>query len=1170
MKGDFTRFTFRPEKHYRSVRVQQGRVQLDADWNEQADIATHRDDIAAADLIGRQGAPWHGGGFQLVWRMIPHTLYAISFPTGTLGFAVGADGMILSVTTSTPWTRQASTTTLPLRGVCAVPSGAGAIGLAVGEAGTILYTSNAGATWTAQSSPAAATLHAVSTLDGVRAIAVGDAGTILQTKNSPTETWSAIGPTAVAVNLRAVQMIQVGTATHVFVVGDGGLFLHGSFQHPGDDVTWDQPVLAPSSSANLRLNDVNFVDDKVGVVVGELGTILKTGDRGASWAAAQVAGGSPTSDLRGVRLSKDATTQVITGVIVGDDGTVLQTGDGTTWSLQTSNVSMDLRGVTVVGPSWLAVGDESTILGRSGSNLIGVAGGPPNEWALSPGHLYVDGILCENEGYTGLRSQPDGGAVTLDMNQLIYLDVWERHLTATDLPELREVALGGPDTTTRVRTVWQVRTMQAPEGGACPLDGPWVPAGVNPTTGQLAARAAPVPPVTDICIVPPSGGYRRLENQLYRIEIHDPGDAGVATFTWSRDNASRVARVDRIAGTAIRVTNGGSPETLAGFAGASVVEVIDDPMILGGKPGVVVAVGAIEDSTLTVADADKNKVLPQGAGRIVRRWESKPINLQPGQWIHLGVDRGGGQIDEEGVQVRFEAGTYNTGDYWVIPARTLSGSIEWPSDDGEALFKPPDGVLHHYCPLAITDTVSPVAIKSDCRRLFPSLPDLSTLYYAGGDGQEYGPELVSANLPLRVPLQVAVPALPAMVRFTPLRGTIRRTANPGDGGPSATPGGPLTWLDVGVGNDGIASCYWWLDTSVGAPESQQVRAVLLDIIGTKRGRPMWFSATLSQAKDVFYDPASCQALTGITNVQSAIDAVLGLRTIRYVSGDGQHALPYRPLPEPLQVGVASTCGPVGARVRFTADGSGQLASVFQQLGGTTTGTNPLEVDAGSDGIAACYWLPDPRSKKAGQHVQAQLIGSGQPTGIPVIFTTSLSPGLHITKVGIPAGHSLFDNDVVIAPAELAEGVVVDIDGPIDESAIRPPIMTITLDLPFPVVPLDRDFFGIGPSPAPTPLFSPMVMAGQVTATSTGIRWVPVNNIVNWTGRLLDMGGRLGFARVLARLVIYGNSIWSSDGRLNLDGDVFLGLDKRPLPLLHLPSGDGQLGGNFEMWFWIGK
>jgi hypothetical protein len=35
MKGDFSRFTFRPSKGYTSVRMQQGRVSLDSDWNEQ-------------------------------------------------------------------------------------------------------------------------------------------------------------------------------------------------------------------------------------------------------------------------------------------------------------------------------------------------------------------------------------------------------------------------------------------------------------------------------------------------------------------------------------------------------------------------------------------------------------------------------------------------------------------------------------------------------------------------------------------------------------------------------------------------------------------------------------------------------------------------------------------------------------------------------------------------------------------------------------------------------------------------------------------------------------------------------------------------------------------------------------------------------------------------------
>ena len=63
MKGDFSRFTFDPARHYRSVRTQQGRVQLDADWNEQADILDHLHRAYAVDVFGAQATPdtQHGG-----------------------------------------------------------------------------------------------------------------------------------------------------------------------------------------------------------------------------------------------------------------------------------------------------------------------------------------------------------------------------------------------------------------------------------------------------------------------------------------------------------------------------------------------------------------------------------------------------------------------------------------------------------------------------------------------------------------------------------------------------------------------------------------------------------------------------------------------------------------------------------------------------------------------------------------------------------------------------------------------------------------------------------------------------------------------------------------------------------------------------------------------------
>jgi hypothetical protein len=64
MKGDFTRMTFDPAKHYSRVFQQQGRVQMDADSNEGDDILRYFSRRLAADLIGPHGGP--GVGFQIV------------------------------------------------------------------------------------------------------------------------------------------------------------------------------------------------------------------------------------------------------------------------------------------------------------------------------------------------------------------------------------------------------------------------------------------------------------------------------------------------------------------------------------------------------------------------------------------------------------------------------------------------------------------------------------------------------------------------------------------------------------------------------------------------------------------------------------------------------------------------------------------------------------------------------------------------------------------------------------------------------------------------------------------------------------------------------------------------------------------------------------------------
>ena len=153
----------------------------------------------------------------------------------------------------------------------------------------------------------------------------------------------------------------------------------------------------------------------------------------------------------------------------------------------------------------------------------------------------MDGILCENDQPALITAQPDLPGFKLPTaagNYIAYLEVWLRHVTALDDDGIRESALGGPDTCTRARTICQVGLLPVKQTGIdCSTTTPEWTALVTASTGTLAARAQPDASTADPCLIPAKAGYRRLENQLYRVEIHDT-TGGKNTFKWSRDNGS--------------------------------------------------------------------------------------------------------------------------------------------------------------------------------------------------------------------------------------------------------------------------------------------------------------------------------------------------------------------------------------------------------------------------------------------------------------------------------------------------------------------------------------------------------------------------------------------------------------------------------------------------------
>jgi len=123
---------------------------------------------------------------------------------------------------------------------------------------------------------------------------------------------------------------------------------------------------------------------------------------------------------------------------------------------------------------------------------------------------------------------------------LAYLDVWERLVTYIEDDSVREVALGGPDTAARARLVWQVKLLEGtapsqPYGSPCdnfaPTNGMFLAGLRLEDRGRLRAKAKQGSQQTDPCVTPPHAQYRGVENQLYRVEIHNAGQPGSgATF----------------------------------------------------------------------------------------------------------------------------------------------------------------------------------------------------------------------------------------------------------------------------------------------------------------------------------------------------------------------------------------------------------------------------------------------------------------------------------------------------------------------------------------------------------------------------------------------------------------------------------------------------------------
>ena len=370
-----------------------------------------------------------------------------------------------------------------------------------------------------------------------------------------------------------------------------------------------------------------------------------------------------------------------------------------------SSVRMQ-QGRTILDSDW---NEQAEIRERSERNrfqdAVGRVGAPradgfalhvrqDGELEVSSGRLYVGGVACELDASALLSELARDGLVpTPGATDLVYVNAWERDVSAIEDPDLLEPALEGVDTSTRLQVAWTIEALRDVGDVSCSdaID--------LLSRGEPGAMCAAVP-----------GGYAGTENHLYRVEIHDGGTVGSASFKWSRDNGSVVFAIAEFLGPeTVRI----SPTWQRTGQRLHIGDWVEVSGSSSDRAGSVGTLARIED----VGDSDNAVRFDRAVSRhreeehpYLRRWDQRD-----GPTLPVLTDR----VElESGVEIRFADGLFHTGDYWTVAARPGARPIEWSEP------VPPEGVERWLAPLALVTWGSSGPVVQDCRRVFRPLTDV--------------------------------------------------------------------------------------------------------------------------------------------------------------------------------------------------------------------------------------------------------------------------------------------------------------------------------------------------------------------------------------------------------------------------------------------------------------
>ncbi len=698
--GDFSRSTFDPAKGYRSVLMQQGRVQVDADWNEQADLQRHSLVSAMADVLGTSGAParwpgyrvdarvaleFSGAGAAVVadpapllfgerdeftieaairWAGVAGTLVdCLAGGRGTAGgyrFGIDDDGMLLfSRVCADPGGEDAFR--VDVRATGALTTGRLTRVAAVCREGRVILYANARPVADA-SVPAALPIA-----DGRVSIGASVDGEAppFQGLVANLRVWAGVRSAAqLATVARAEEAPADQGAPAADQSGPDGLvawwpFNEGRGRTAKDRVSGMTAALRGEDRPSWRLVDLDLGAGRFYVdgVACQLDHPVRLSGQPAA------PGGAAVPSAPGGYLAYLEVWERTVSAI--EDAVLLEEALG---GLDTTVRSQVVAGVGVVALP--ADVDGAAVAGALGPDLDG---------------LLDRAVAAEGSTTTGTLAARHDGEV-LPGNFLYRVEVHRGGHTTDDgvLPDdVLVVAVDQAAAELTLAEPWPRDQLEVDiEIVAVDVSGAHVQ-----TRHSIAA------------VVDDSGHRVRLGSDPS--DLRDLSDArlrpvrSAPSFKWSRRNGAEMYPIAPAQRGATTVELSGALNGVPSLEPGDVVELATDQVTFGGPAAKLFRVASLRSASQVELDRPVPAGVTAGHHPFLRRWTTSEtddwgVPIEAGKWVEL----------EDGIHVSFGSGAYRQGDYWWIPARQQPDPLSWPVEHGHPVALGPAGVERRRAPLA--------------------------------------------------------------------------------------------------------------------------------------------------------------------------------------------------------------------------------------------------------------------------------------------------------------------------------------------------------------------------------------------------------------------------------------------------------------------------------------